>query len=430
MLRTKAQRVAALLVALGLFLIVADVVVSRVWSTSGAPAVESGTIEGGRLAVGSLLDKPTPNVTLIDEHGKPTPLSSFRGRYLVFAPSMTLCHEVCPMTTAALERVQSAVARIGLAGQVTVAEVSVDPWRDMPARLRAYRRMTGLHFRMLTGSRAELARLWKFFGVYFRRVPQGKPPDVDWLTNKPERFDVEHTDGLFILDPQGRWRAAVIGMPSVGVRLAPPLRRLLNDQGQSNLHHPQAPWTPKAALSDLLALKQREDASGASGQRGARPPSAEQVKQALAGSPAPLAGLHSQSGVLLGGGMGAFKARLAALRGRPVVVNEWASWCPPCRGEFPLFAQASAQYGRRVAFLGVNVSDSQGDAESFLRSHPVSYPSYADSAGAIAASFGSAQALPTTIYFTASGRKTYTHIGYYGAQQALDSDIEGYAFGQ
>jgi cytochrome c biogenesis protein CcmG, thiol:disulfide interchange protein DsbE len=420
----------ALLLVFGVVLIAADIIVSRIWPASNAPAVQSGTIGNGRLAVGALLDKPVPNLTLIDDRGKPTPLSSFRGRYLVFAPSMTLCHEVCPMTTAALERVQAAVKRIGLGSQVTVAEVSVDPWRDTPARLRAYQRMTGLHFRLLTGSHAQLARMWKFFGVYFHRVPQAKPPDVDWLTHKPERFDVEHTDGLFLVDPQGHWRVGAVGMPSVGGKLASALRRLLNDKGQANLRHPQAPWTPKAALADLITLKQREDSSAAPGQSRARAPSAAEVRRALAGSPAPLAGLHSQAGSLLGGGMKAFKARLAALRGRPVVVNEWASWCPPCRNEFPLLAQASARYGKRVAFLGVNVSDNPGDAGSFLRGHPLSYPSYTDSNGAIAASFGNAQALPITIYFSPSGKKAYTHIGYYAAQEALDSDVERYALGQ
>jgi cytochrome c biogenesis protein CcmG, thiol:disulfide interchange protein DsbE len=431
-LRKQPQRVAAILLAFGVLLVAADVIVSRVWTTgSSQPTVESGSISNGRLATGTLLDRPVPgDMTLIDERGKTTPLSSFRGRYLVFAPSMTLCHEVCPMTTAALQRLQSAVGRLGLGSQVTVAEVSIDPWRDTPARLRAYQKLTGLRFRLLTGTQAQLKRMWKFFGVYYRKVPQGKPADVDWLTHKPETFDVQHTDGLFIVDPQGHWRVGVVGMPSTGGRLSPALRHLLNENGQTNLHHPQAPWTAKQALSDLLTVKEQTDARSATGQTAAKAPSAADVRRALAGSPAPLAALHSQSGTLLSGGMSAFKARLAALKGRPVVVNEWASWCFPCRNEFPLFAHASAQYGKRVAFLGVNVSDSSSDAQSFLRAHPVSYPSYTDSSGAIAASFGSAQALPTTIYFNAGGKKTYTHIGYYSAPEALNSDIERYALSQ
>jgi cytochrome oxidase Cu insertion factor (SCO1/SenC/PrrC family)/thiol-disulfide isomerase/thioredoxin len=401
--------VAAVLAGIGALLALGSVMLALLPSGGGA-SVQSGTLGGARLPVGSLLDKPVPDMRLVDDRGHGISLASFRGRYLVLAPSMTLCHEVCPMTAAALEQIKAAVDRDGLGGQVTVAEATVDPWRDSPARLRAYHRELGVGFMSLTGSTAEIERLWKFFGVYYRRVRQGKPPDVDWLTHRPERFDVDHTDGLFIVDPKGHWRVAVIGMPSVGGSLPAPLRRLLNDQGQSNLRHPQAPWTPKQALDDLFDLKASEDASSA--------------------APPPVAHWHGRPGPLLGGGGAAFKTRLAALRGRPVVVNEWASWCPPCRNEFPLFAHASASYGGKVAFLGLNVSDSEGDASAFLRSHPVAYPSYADRTGAIAASYGSASALPTTIFVAPDGRRTYTHIGYYAAQPALDLDIDRYALGR
>jgi thiol-disulfide isomerase/thioredoxin len=201
-------------------------------------------------------------------------------------------------------------------------------------------------------------------------------------------------------------------MPSVGGDLARPLRRLLNDQGRDNLQNPRAPWTPKQALADLFELKGHDDAADASSSRRAPAPHAAVVPKGLVG------------------GVSAFRSRLAELRGHPVVVNEWASWCLPCRNEFPLFARASIRYGKRVAFLGLNVSDNAGNAATFLRSHPVSYPSYTDVKGAIAASLGSAQALPTTVFFAANGHRVFSHIGYYRAAEALDSDIERYALGQ
>jgi cytochrome oxidase Cu insertion factor (SCO1/SenC/PrrC family)/thiol-disulfide isomerase/thioredoxin len=429
MLSTKGGKAALALLCLALALVIGDAIVSGL-SASAGPNVQSGTLRGGGLAVGSMLDRAVPDLRLVDERGNATSLASFRGRYLLLAPSMTLCHEVCPMTSAALEQIQSTIERDGLASDVSVAEVSVDPWRDTPARLRAYQRMTGVHFRMLTGSGAELTRLWKFFGVYFKRVPQDKPPDRDWLTGKAETFDVQHTDGFFVVDPNGRWRVAAIGMPSVGGQLARPLRRLLNDQGRDNLHNPSAPWTPKQALADLFDLKGRDDAADTSGTQPAPEPSAAATERGLADSPASLAGLHAQASRLLAGGASAFRSRLAALRGHPVVVNEWASWCFPCRDEFPLFARASVRYGKRVAFLGLDVSDSAGHAAAFLRAHRVSYPSYADSNGAVAASLGSVQALPTTVFFGANGREVESHIGYYHAAEALDSDIERYALGQ
>jgi protein SCO1/2 len=427
MLKSRSRKAAFALLALAFALVIGDAIISGLPASAG-PSVEGGTIGNGRLAVGSLLDRPVPNLRLIDERGKPTSLAAFRGRYLLLAPSMTLCHEVCPMTTAALEQVQSTLDRDGLAGDVTVAEVSVDPWRDTPARLRAYKRLTGLRFRLLTGSRAELTRLWHFFGVYFQRVPQDKPPDRDWLTGKPESFDVQHTDGFFLVDPRGHWRVATIGMPALGGRLPSRLRPLLNDQGRGNLRNPRAPWTPKEALADVFDLKGRDDAAAAPSAEPRAPRGGAAASSALAGSPASLAALHAQGSRLLPGGDSGFKARIAELRGHPVVVNEWASWCLPCRNEFPLFARASVDLGSRVAFLGLNVSDSAGHAAGFLRSHHVSYPSYADPDGAVAASFG-VQAIPTTVFLNSAGHKVYTHIGYYQATQALESDIKRHLLG-
>src|SRR5687768_4788167 len=67
-----------------------------------------------------------------------------------------------------------------------------------------------------------------------------------------------------------------------------------------------------------------------------------QAQRSLAGAPAKLSGLHAQAGELLGGGPEAFDRRLRALRGHPVVINKWASWCGPCRSEFPYFQRESA----------------------------------------------------------------------------------------
>src|SRR5207248_7268204 len=88
-------------------------------------------------------------------------------------------------------------------------------------------------------------------------------------------------------------------------------------------------------------------------------PSSAAVSHALAGSPPALASLHSQANRLLNGGPGAFKARLAALKGHPVVVNKWASWCGPCRAEFPMFQKLGVQLGRNVGFIGVNTQDNE-----------------------------------------------------------------------
>lgn len=195
-----------------------------------------------------------PTVPLVDANGRRVTLAAFRGRVLVLTPFLTLCSETCPLTTGAFIRMQRAVDAAGLAQRAAFAEVTIDPARDTPARLRAYERMTGLRFDLLTGSSASLARLWRFLGVGYRRVPQGHPPARDWWTGRPLTYDIEHTDAVFFIDPSGRERRFLVGMPSVGGRLAPALERLLSATGVQNLAHPVGAWTVGQALADLGSL--------------------------------------------------------------------------------------------------------------------------------------------------------------------------------
>src|SRR4051794_4779096 len=182
-----------------------------------------------------------------------------------------------------------------------------------------------------------------------------------------------------------------------------------------------------AALVAVLVIGLSQAGTGGSDNPKSAAPSSARVSKELAGAPAPLAKLHQQAGQLLGGGPAAFKARLAELRGHPVVVNKWASWCGPCRAEFPDFQRASVKYGKRVAFLGVDGNDNHGDALKFLKQYPVPYPSYEDPDGQIAQVLNATVAFPTTVFYDRAGKLAYLHQGQYLTGAKLEQDIQRYA---
>ena len=169
-----------------------------------------------------------------------------------------------------------------------------------------------------------------------------------------------------------------------------------------------------------LALLVAGCGSGAGGDYGGKHPDYE---KALAGSPPPLAALHRQGNQLLSGGKDAYEARIAALHGYPVVVNVWASWCGPCRLEFPSLQKLSAKYGKRVAFLGVNSLDSDDTAKTFLAEAPVPYPSYTDPDQSIKTSLG-ARGFPDTAFYDRAGDLVFLKQGQYSDEEALQADIE------
>lgn len=152
--------------------------------------------------------------------------------------------------------------------------------------------------------------------------------------------------------------------------------------------------------------------------------------KALAGAPAPLMAVYDQANELLPGGPGAYEERIASLRGYPVVVNVWASWCGPCRFEFPHLQEAAAVYGKRVAFLGIDSQDSDDAAATFLREEPVPYPSYADPGEEIAKSIGADLGLPDTAFYDRRGELVYLKQGPYSDEAELVADIERYALGR
>jgi len=181
-------------------------------------------------------------------------------------------------------------------------------------------------------------------------------------------------------------------------------------------------FTLTLALVAGLALAAFVAGCGSSGGGGSTHPD---YAKALSDAPAPLAKLYGEANQLLPGGKDAFERRVGSL-GYPVVANIWASWCGPCRYEFSMFQELSAKFGKKVAFIGVDSEDSEGNAEEFLAGHPVPYPSYYDRPHELAASL-KASGLPDTAFYNRKGEEVYTKLGQYANVGELEEDIKLYA---
>ena len=127
------------------------------------------------------------------------------------------------------------------------------------------------------------------------------------------------------------------------------------------------------------------------------------------------------------GGRDAFEARIQKERGTPVVVNKWASWCGPCRLEFPFFRKQAEKREGEVVFLGVNSNDSRSEAEKFLKDEPVPFKHFEDPKLEIAAAMNAVQAFPSTAFYDSKGKLAFVHQGGYPSEAKLAEDIERYA---
>lgn len=152
-----------------------------------------------------------------------------------------------------------------------------------------------------------------------------------------------------------------------------------------------------------------------------------EVTPDLTGADPRLVKIAEQANELLPGERPAFEQRLESFKGLPVVVNKWASWCGPCRAEFPEFQDTAKKLGNRVAFLGVNVNDADSDAEAFLAKFPVPYPSYSDPDTQISKLMPPAKYAPVTNIYDAAGKLVHQEAGPYDSAAALEADIERYA---
>lgn len=178
----------------------------------------------------------------------------------------------------------------------------------------------------------------------------------------------------------------------------------------------------------IIGLLQSSD-SERSRDRSLTPLTRAQVSRPIPGTPPALAALRRQTNVLRTGGTDDLDTQLRKLRGHPVVVNLWASWCAPCRFELPFFQRQSRTWGTSTAFLGVNVRDNRDDATQLSNRYPMPYPSIEDTDGDIMQRYR-VRGLPATAFYDKSGELQLVHQGVFATEQDLEDAIRRYAHAQ
>lgn len=311
------------------------------------------------LGLGELAGKyvPLPAFDLIDQHGRPFNLTTIAGKDMIVAAFHTTCHETCPLYTALFSQLSKRVPPT-----VVLAEVTTDPTVDTPAVLTEYAKQADAGWTFATGTSAQVASFWKPFDV---ALASGDT----------------HTSTLALVDRHGYVRLVYRGVPKIGSSIPPSLVTSLSAKGLSELASGGDGWGAPDVLQALGTITR----PGQSPQAG--------------GGTAPAFTLTSTDGE---------KVSLSDFAGKPVVINFWATYCPPCKAEMPLLQKEVGQSGAHLVLI--NEGEGRDATRSFLREVGIDQAALLDPDLRVGRAYGMS-ALPMTVFIRANGTIDRRQIG-------------------
>jgi len=299
-----------------------------------------------------------PPFTLVDQRGQTVDNASISGRDVVVAAFHTSCHESCPLYTALFLQ----LAR-HLPPSSMLLEVTTDPAVDTPSALSSYAKEIGASWTFGTGTSEQLESFWK-------------PFDVE-LANGDT-----HTSTLVLIDRHGFVRLVYRGVPKVGNDIPGQLVSALSSRGLYELGSGGDGWGSPDVLQALATIG-----------------GPEQAPESTGGAAAAFR-LLATDGTSLS---------LGDLKGQPLVINFWASYCPPCKAEMPLLDRTvGPQSGARLVL--VNEGDSGQSTRAFLDGLGIRRAALLDSDLSVGHSYG-IFTLPMTVFVRADGTIDRRQLG-------------------
>ncbi|HEY8839630.1 MAG TPA: redoxin family protein [Candidatus Dormibacteraeota bacterium] len=318
----------------------------------GSQAVSLGLNElSGQL-------KPMPRFSLVDQFNRPFNNASIAGHDVLVAAFHTSCRETCPLYTGLFFQL-----RHRLPPSVLLVEVTTAPLEDTPVVLRDYAGRIGASWTFATSDPQTLAAFWK-------------PFDVALSTGDA------HRSTLALIDSHGYIRTYFLGAPDVGGTLPAPLDTQLSSAGRQLLSSHGNGWGQPQILDALDAVGGLASPSSSGGMQ------------------APTLSLNTLDGK---------RVSLADFRGRPVLINFWATYCAPCRREMPLIERTAAQHPRLVVLL-VDERDSHQAASAFITQLQITSAVLFDGDGKVGDAYG-ISGLPTTFFIRPDGGIEGRYIG-------------------
>ena len=276
-------------------------------------------------------------------------LASQHGRVVILTFMYSHCPDTCPMTA---QKLRSILRGLGPeAKRVRVLIVSTDPLTDTTASARGFLAKHGEpSWDWLSGSYPKLRKVWAAYGIY------ATAPGPDSAAAPT------HTAGMYLIDAHGTERAYLEDtLPAP--QIAQELHIVLGD------HH----W---------------RDGSG----RGSG------------------AGRDWLPGFRIRSAQGA-AIDLRAYRGRPFIVNFWATWCTPCRSEMPALERAYRRYSPRIAILGIDEQEPLNEVTAFAKQYGITYAIGLDPNGVVSSVYD-LNGTPTTFFINRAALSGPSCVGH------------------